>query len=105
MTDVDDVNIGTGVDAGTGVDGTLMLRRLFRAFFFCSAAAKTFEPVTIESGARISPFGDDGREGMAEVVMERQRLGVLMPVVPSLLKSSRMCEGGSMRRVSSLKIS
>lgn len=104
MTDVDGVSIGPGVDVGPGVDGKLMLRRLFRAFFFCNAAASTVEPVTIESGAGISPFGDDGLEGMAEVVMERHRLGVLMPVVPSLLKSSRMCDGGSMRRVSNLEI-
>jgi hypothetical protein len=73
MTDVDGVNIGPGVDEGPGVDGTLMLRRLFRAFFFWSAAANTLDPVTIESGAGSSPLGDDGLEGMADVVMERQR--------------------------------
>ena len=81
MTLVDE--LGNGV---CGVDGmTFTLRRLFRAFFFCNAAAKTVDPVTIESGAGISPFGDDGLDGLAEAEREMHFFGVLMPVVPSLL--------------------
>jgi hypothetical protein len=59
-------------------------------------------PVTMESGLRGSPVGDDGLDGMADALMEMHFLGVLMPVVPCLLYSSRMCDGGSIRRVSSL---
>jgi hypothetical protein len=80
MTLDDDVS-----NVGCGVDGTLMLRRLFRAFFFCNAAANTVDPVTIASGTGSSPVGEDGLEGMAEVVSDKHLLGVLMPVVPSLL--------------------
>ena len=62
------------------------------------------DPVTTASGCGTSPEGELGLEGMAEVVWETHLLGVLIPVVPCLLYSSRMLEGASIRRVSNLKV-
>jgi len=57
----------------------------------------------MDSGCGISPDGEDGLDGIADVVMEIHRFGVLIPVVPCLLYSSRMFDGASIRRVSSLQ--
>jgi len=64
---------------------------------------RTVDPVTTDSGWGTSPDGELGLEGIAEVVTETHLLGVLIPVVPCLLYSSRMLEGASIRRVSNLK--
>ena len=56
----------------------------------------------MDSGCGSSPDGELGLDGMAEAETEMHRLGVLMPVVPCLLYSSRKFDGASIRRVSSL---
>ena len=48
-------------------------------------------------------FNITNLDGMADVVSETHFLGVLMPVVPCLLYSSRRLDGASILRVSNLK--